>query len=452
MNTAHDPAETRRFALEVVQRLRAAGFESLWAGGCVRDQLLGREPKDYDVATNATPLEVRHVFGHRHTLPLGAAFGVITVLGRKQACPVEVATFRRDAGYSDGRHPDSVSFSSAEEDALRRDFTINGMFFDPLTERVVDYVGGQRDLADGIVRAIRDPFERFAEDKLRMVRAIRFAATFRFQLEATTREAIRQLAAEIVIVSAERIAAELRRILPHPTRRRAVELLSDVRLLPILVPELANFDPESAPFGDESRDAWNRLLRRLDALQDPTFPVALATLLSAVVPSSAADLSADAELSAASDSSRPAMNELVDTVCRRWRLSNDEMNRVSWILQQAPTILRAHELPWPRVQRVLVADGVAELLMYAESVEAVDKRSPSGVDFCRRRLALPLHELNPAPLLNGRDLQQAGLKPGPLFRQLLESLRDQQLEGRISDKTAALLWINQQTRAESGEG
>ena len=177
------PEEQRRFAVEVVRRLRGAGFEAYWAGGCVRDQLLGRTPKDYDVATNAVPDQVRALFGRRRTLAIGAAFGVIAVIGPQGPGTVEVTTFRRDAPYSDGRHPDSVTFSSAEEDASRRDFTINGLFYDPVEQRVIDFVGGQEDLAQRRLRAIGDARQRFAEDKLRMLRAVRFAATFAFSLD-----------------------------------------------------------------------------------------------------------------------------------------------------------------------------------------------------------------------------------------------------------------------------
>jgi tRNA nucleotidyltransferase/poly(A) polymerase len=188
------PQEQRRFAVEVVRKLRNAGFEAFWAGGCVRDKLLGRTPKDYDVATNATPPQIRELFGRRRTLAIGAAFGVITVIGPKSAGMIEVATFREDAAYSDGRHPDHVTFSSAREDAARRDFTINGLFYDPLDDRVIDFVGGQEDLALRRIRAIGNPRERIAEDKLRLLRAVRFSATFDFALEEGTRAAIREMA------------------------------------------------------------------------------------------------------------------------------------------------------------------------------------------------------------------------------------------------------------------
>ena len=207
-----DPEQQRRFALEVVRQLRTAGFEAYWAGGCVRDELLGRTPKDYDVATNATPPQIRALFGNTRTLPLGAAFGVITVLGPRSAGMIEVATFRQDAEYSDGRHPDHVTFSSAREDAARRDFTINGMFFDPVDGQVIDFVGGQADLRDHLIRAIGSPRLRFGEDKLRMLRAVRFTAAFGFSLDAETAATIREMAHEIPVVSPERIAMEMRRV------------------------------------------------------------------------------------------------------------------------------------------------------------------------------------------------------------------------------------------------
>src|SRR6185369_6621765 len=191
-------------AVDVVRCLRGAGHQSLWAGGCVRDQLMEQLPKDYDVATDAVPQQVREVFGKRRTLEIGAAFGVVTVLGPKGAGQIDVATFRRDASYSDGRHPDAVTFSDAEHDAQRRDFTINGLFFDPLAEQVIDYVGGQRDIEQRVIRAIGDPLARIAEDKLRMLRAVRFAARFDFAIDSDTLAAIRQQARELVIVSAER--------------------------------------------------------------------------------------------------------------------------------------------------------------------------------------------------------------------------------------------------------
>ena len=253
------PSAQRDFALEIVQQLRAAGFEALWAGGCVRDQLLGIEPKDYDVATSATPDEIRDLFGRRRTLAIGASFGVITVLGPRAAGQIEVATFRTDAAYSDGRHPDSVTFTTAENDAARRDFTINGLFFDPVAGEVVDYVGGRDDLERKIIRAIGDPAARIAEDKLRMLRAVRFAATFDFTIDPQTLAAIQHSAAEVTTVSPERIGMEIRRMLVDKSRVVALDLLRDTNLLTHVLPEVAQLEPP----------AWQDTSRVLAALQDP---------------------------------------------------------------------------------------------------------------------------------------------------------------------------------------
>ena len=193
----------REFAVDVVKRLRAAGYESLWAGGCVRDELLGLTPKDYDVATNARPEEVRRLF--RRTVAVGMSFGVVEVLGPRslsEPLQVQVATFRSDVSYSDGRHPDAVVFASAREDALRRDFTINGMFFDPIENRLIDYVGGQEDLRNRVLRAIGDPATRFAEDKLRMLCAVRFTTCFDLHVHPATAEAVKLMAEQITVVSA----------------------------------------------------------------------------------------------------------------------------------------------------------------------------------------------------------------------------------------------------------
>ncbi|MCL6504373.1 MAG: PAS domain-containing protein [Pirellulales bacterium] len=237
MTRTVNPQQQRRFALDIVRRLRAAGFQALWAGGCVRDELLGRHPKDYDVATDARPEQIRQLF--RRTVDVGAAFGVVVVVGPRHAGQIEVATFRRDSPYSDGRHPDHVTYSSAEEDARRRDFTINGLFYDPVEGRVIDYVGGQEDLHRRIVRAIGDPHERFLEDRLRMLRAVRFAACLDFALDTATRDAIIELAPRIVDVSAERISQEMRLILTSAQRVRACQELYAVSLLRAILPEAA---------------------------------------------------------------------------------------------------------------------------------------------------------------------------------------------------------------------
>ena len=270
-----DPVRQREFAVEVVQQLRGAGHIALWAGGCVRDFLLGRTPDDYDVATNARPEQVQEVFGRRRTLVIGASFGVIMVLGPKGARTgqVEVATFRTEGPYHDGRRPQHVSFSTPQEDAQRRDFTINGMFFDPVAEEVHDYVGGQQDLKRGVLRAIGEPLQRFREDKLRMLRAVRLATRFAFALDPATALAVREMSAEILIVSHERIAQELKKMLLNQHRARAIELARDLGLLGVIFPELApvwtGYHHET-PHGNVS-PRWAKTLRMLDLLEQPGF-------------------------------------------------------------------------------------------------------------------------------------------------------------------------------------
>jgi tRNA nucleotidyltransferase/poly(A) polymerase len=409
-----DPKLAREFAVDVVRRLRAAGQQALWAGGCVRDQLMGTLPKDYDVATDASPERVREIFGPRRTLPLGAAFGVISVLGPRGAGQIEVATFRKDAAYSDGRHPDAVTFSDAEHDAQRRDFTINGLFFDPLAEQVIDYVGGQQDLEKRVIRAIGDPLARIAEDKLRMLRAVRFAARFDFALDPPTLNAVRQQAHELVIVSAERVAAELRLILTHANRASGVQLLADANLLEVVLPE--------ATLLLQSCDQWSRCLNILTLLHAPTFPMALAALLR--------------ELQLAQP-----QQDLAQIVFERWKLSTDELAGVSKLLREEPLIRTARGQPWPKLQRVLVAPRIEELLGYCEAVAKTLDGSTADIEFCREKLALPQAQLNPPPLITGDDLKWLGLPPGPAFRPLLEAVRDAQLDGEIATRDEALALV-----------
>lgn len=406
-----DAALSRQFALDVAAKLRAAGHQALWAGGCVRDQLLGKSPKDYDVATDAEPERIREVFGRKRTLAIGAAFGVITVLGPPGAGQIEVATFRRDIGYSDGRRPDAVAFTSAEEDAKRRDFTINGIFFDPVAGQYLDYVGGQEDLQRRIIRAIGNPHERFAEDKLRMLRAVRFAATFDFALDAATLAAIRTHAGDIALVSAERIAAEIKRMLIHENRFAAVILLRDSGLLAELLPELARLITGQPA-------AWDRTLALLRQLRTPTFSMALAALFREVCASEGL--------------------EAVKDALSRWKLANEDSEGALKLLREAPMIREAEVRPWPQVQRLLVAPRAAELVDFSEALAAALEEGIAGVAFCRQKLALPSAALNPQPLVTGEDLKRLGIALGPAYREILETVRDEQLEGRIVSSEEAI--------------
>jgi tRNA nucleotidyltransferase/poly(A) polymerase len=418
--TPLDPQLARQFAVEVVATLRAAGQHALWAGGCVRDHLLGLTPKDYDVATAAPPDRVREIFGRRRTIPVGEAFGVITVLGPRGAGQIEVATFRRDATYSDGRHPDAVTFSSAEEDAQRRDFTINGLFFDPLAEQVIDYVGGQSDLREGVIRAIGDAQLRFEEDKLRMLRGVRFAATFDFRIDPATLTAIRTQARELTIVSAERIAGEMRRMLTLPRRAQALRLLREAWLLDIVLPESAKLvDPRRTDDAGIAPE-WETTLRLLGQGSPPSFVTALAMVLRGLRP---------AEIPA---------REFAAAIAHRWRLANDERDDVAWLLEQEELVCHADQRPWPTVQRVLAAHRCEALLDFADRVARDQPSWQAGIAFCRGQIARPEADWNPPPLITGAELIEIGLRPGPLFREILDRVRDAQLDRLVTSHAEAI--------------
>jgi poly(A) polymerase len=438
----------RDFAIDVVRRLRAAGYEALWAGGCVRDELLGLVPKDYDVATNARPEEVRQLF--RRTVAVGVSFGVIEVLGPPTAAgplKVQVATFRADVSYSDGRHPDAVVFSSAREDALRRDFTINGMFFDPLEGKLLDYVGGQEDLRARVLRAIGDPATRFAEDKLRLLRAVRIATRFGLALDPATAAALQAMADQIRVVSAERIAEELRRLLVDPQRARGVRLLDETGLAAALLPELLPMKglpqgPPAAPTGD----LWDHVLRVLDLLGPaPSFPLALAALLH--------DVGKPRTVGRTPDRYTFYYHEhvgrrLAAEIGLRLKLSNAERERVEWLVEKHQFLCDVWQMRTSKLKVTLAHPGIRELLALHRADALASGRSTAHVDYCERLLQeWSQADLNPPPLVTGHDLVRHGLEPGPLFKRLLDAVREAQLEGTVTTPKQALELVDR-LRAE----
>ena len=398
----------REFATQVAEKLQAAGFQGLWAGGCVRDELLGKTPTDYDVATDATPQQVRDLFGHQRTIPIGAAFGVITVIGPKSAGQIEVATFRRDLEYSDGRRPDSIEFTDAQEDAARRDFTINGMFFDPVQQELLDYVDGRADLDYRIVRAIGDPHERIREDKLRLLRAVRFASTFGFDLDPKTRDAVIQHAPEIGTVSAERIGSEMRRMLIHPNRAAAVQLLADCQMLSGILLEGDRLHRNRANW--RTRQSW---LEQLGP--DGQFTQAAAIWLSPLL-----------------------KDQGILPTSERWKLSNAEQRTILWIEEHLLAFSRAHLMPWSELQPILI-DRDAVVAWQVARIEFGEHHP--GIQASYKKLQLPSEQLNPVPLLGGDDLIALGIPPGPIFSRLLKRARAAQLDGEINDRQEALRWI-----------
>jgi poly(A) polymerase len=408
----------RDFAVEVVRRLQGAGFRALWAGGCVRDFLRGRVPKDYDVATDARPDAVRDLFGRRRTLAVGASFGVIVVVGTKQSGNIEVATFRTEGPYADGRRPDHVDFSTPEEDAQRRDFTINGMFYDPIAEQVHDYVGGEADLAAGIVRAIGKPADRMSEDKLRLLRAVRFAATMDFALDPKTAEAVRLQAHEIRIVSAERITQELQKMLVDPHRRRAMDLARELGLLAEIVPELAPVI--SSTTAAETPPEWAATLRRLQLLNEPAFELAAAALLLAV-PNSAAAATA---------------------ICKRLRMSNDETEAITWLLLHVAEVYASKTKSLAQLKRLLAHANALNVVELARVDALARDGDLSCVMHCEEMLRqTPRERLDPPPLVTGDDLIALGLEPGRFFGQILDAVRDEQLNEKLTTKDEAMAFV-----------
>jgi len=408
----------RKFALEVVERLVAAGYQALWAGGCVRDYLMGHAPEDFDVATNAVPEQVRQVFGKGRTFAVGESFGVIVVLGPgKQYGQVEVATFRQDSLTSDGRRPDSVQFCSAKEDAQRRDLTINGLFYDPLTDQVLDYVGGRDDLKKKIIRAIGDPVARMQEDKLRMLRCIRFTSRFQFQLERQTAEAIRKLAAQIKVVSKERIAQEMRKILADKNRVFALKLIDSLGLLRILFPELEPFWNHSA-----FRSAT---FRYFDQLQLQDDQLAFALLLR--------EMNSPAEQT--NFSRKPSA---VKKFCKALKLSNQETDCIDWLVEHQTALSQASQLPLHQLKPLLSGEYRLQLLELTRLHATVAHHPCDDYEFCLRYLEqTPKENLNPPPLLTGDDLIQAGMKPGRKFSELLNKVRHAQLDEQIHTQQEA---------------
>jgi poly(A) polymerase len=423
----------REFAVDVVRRLQGAGFRALWNGGCVRDLLMGRVPKDYDVATDARPDAVRNLFGQRRTLAVGASFGVIIVLGSKEAGNIEVATFRTEGPYLDGRRPEHVDFAGPEDDARRRDFTINGMFYDPLSEQVHDYVGGEKDLAAGVVRAIGRPSDRMAEDKLRMLRAVRFAATLEFQLDGPTADAVRAMAPEIHVVSAERIAQELKRMLVDPHRRRAMELARDTQLLLEILPELGpTLDDASHPGEGGAKSPWEISLRRLRLLQEPRFELAAAALLASVP-----------EIGGSPSAGRKEPR-VARGVCKRLRLSNQETDSIEWLLTHLSDVFASATKSLAQLKRMLSHPDARDLLALARADRLAAESDLSGVMHCEELLQrTPPERLDPLPFVTGDDLIARGLRPGKRIREILDTIREAQLNEELTDKEEAFRLADQ---------
>lgn len=426
-------------ARSIIDRLRAHGHRAVFAGGVVRDRLLGLEdPRgDYDVATSARPEDVQRLFSR--TAAVGAQFGVILVLDGDVS--IEVATFRADDAYVDGRHPVGVRFTTPEEDAARRDFTINGMFLDPASGEVLDFVGGRRDIEARVVRAIGDPRRRFAEDRLRLLRAVRFAARLDFSIEPETAAAIREMAPAIHEVSLERIGDEIVKLLTEGAARRGFELYSELDLLREVLPEIEamkgveqgkDFHPEGDVFTHTMI-----ALGHLDRSPMRGETLALGVLLHDVAKRECAARRDDGRITFYGHCERGAEQAL--DVCRRLRRSNAVAERASWLVRDHLRLLSAPEMRLSTLKKFLREEGIDELLELCRIDASASNGNLFHYELCRRRMAeLAVEELKPAPLLTGRDLIDLGHRPGPAFKGMLEAVEDAQLEGEITTREQAI--------------
>jgi poly(A) polymerase len=450
------PLTERKFdeAMRVVATLRTAGHQAYLAGGCVRDLLLGREPADYDVATSATPDVVLDMF--QRTFAVGAKFGVVLVAPEDTGFVTEVATFRSDGAYSDGRRPDAVRYSkSAEEDVQRRDFTINGLLLDPMRDggvlgdrevlraAVLDYVGGVRDLDAGVVRAIGRAEPRFEEDHLRMLRAVRFAARFGFELETGTLNAIRFLAAKVSGVSRERVRDELTKMLTEGQARRAFELLDVAGLLKEVLPEIARMKgvEQPAQFHPEG-DVWIHTLMLLEQLEPGcSETLAWGALLH--------DVGKPPTFRRATDRIRfdghvEVGVTMAAEICRRLRFSNEETRQILALVQNHMRFMDTGRMKESTLKRFLRLPQFDEHL----ALHKMDCVAGSGFlenwEFMREKMrTLPLETVRPQPLITGRELIAAGYQPGPKFKEMLREVEDAQLEGRISTADEAMQLVRE---------
>ena len=444
----------REFATSIVQKLRQRGFQAYLVGGCVRDLLLGREPKDYDVATDATPKQVMEIFPQ--TYAVGVQFGVVLVPapeadparisdeGSAKSSAVEVATFRSDIGYSDGRHPDEVRFSKTpQEDVARRDFTINGMLLDPVSGEVLDFVGGRKDLAAGIIRTIGDPEKRFGEDKLRMLRAVRFAARFDYQIEPATFAAIRDLAQQIRVVSRERVREELTRMLTEGHARRAFLLLDESGLLGQVLPEISAMKgveqpPEFHPEGD----VFVHTLLLLDNLPQPC-PMTLAwgALLHDVGKPPTFRVAERIRF----DGHVEVGVKMAEEICARLRFSNDETEQILALVDNHMRFGQATRMKESTLKKFIRMPRFDEHLALHRADCLASHRNLATYEFVRQKKEeIPPEKMRPEPLVTGDDLIAEGHVPGPKFREILTAVEDEQLEGRLGSRAAALEFVRRE--------
>lgn len=433
--------DSRELANRICRTLREKGHQAYLVGGCVRDLLLGREPADYDVATDATPDQVQRIFPR--SLTVGAQFGVVVVAD--DSAQVEVATFRSDLGYSDGRHPDRVQYSQRpQDDVQRRDFTINALLLDPETNEVLDFVGGRQDLRAGLIRAIGDAKHRLEEDKLRMMRAVRFAARFHYAIDSGTFGAIQALAPQILQVSAERLRDELTKMLTEGAACQAFQLLDDTGLLPFVLPEIARMKGvEQPPQFHPEGDVWTHTLLMLEGLQPACSPtLAWGVLLHDVgkPPTFRPPSGPDGRIRF--DEHVEVGTQMAIEICRRLRFSNEDTDQVAALVANHLRFKDVLQMRPSTLKRFVRLNRFEEHL----ELHRLDCSSSHGhlenYDFMRRFLAETApEEVRPARVLTGEDLKTLGFRPGPAFKEILDAVEDAQLNGKIRNRDDAVAFV-----------
>jgi len=423
-------------AKKIVETLRAKGHEAYFVGGCVRDRVMKVVPKDYDIATDARAEEVMKTF--KRTIPVGAKFGVVIVV--QDGTNFEVATFRKDGEYLDSRHPVAVHFSDAREDVLRRDFTINGLLYDPAKRRVIDHVDGVKDIRKKVIRTIGDPYKRFSEDKLRLIRAVRFSARFKFKIEKKTFQAIKKLAPQILDVSAERIREELVKIFTGKNAGYGLELLRQSGLLEAVLPEITKMvGVEQPPQFHPEGDVYTHTKMMFDDMKEPSTELAFAVLLH--------DVGKPRTFRRAErirfDGHTNVGARMADAILRRLKFSNDLRNAVVTAVFNHLKFMDVKKMRVNRLKRFLKEPTFPMELELHRLDCLASHRMLDNYRFCKRKLKEYSKEedLRPKPLITGNDLIALGFTPGPLFKKILTAVEDGQLENKLKAKNEAIEFV-----------
>ena len=429
----------RESATELARRLRDAGHVALFAGGCVRDGLLGIEPKDFDIATSATPSQVLRLFPGANEV--GAHFGVVIVRHHHHA--TEIATFRTDGSYHDGRRPESVTFSTPAEDAARRDFTINALFEDPFSGEIIDHVGGLADLHSGLLRTVGDPTQRFTEDALRLLRAVRFATRLGFEIHPETRAAIDSLAPTLSRISIERIRDEFSRILTGPRRGQGFTLLTESGLIDTFIPEIRDLiGCDQPPQWHPEGDVFTHTRIMLDLL-DPDAPLALclAVLLHDIAKPPTRSIDETGRIRFNGHDALGA--EMTSGILRRLKYPNHIVEDATFMVSRHMQFMHVQDMRVARVKQFMAAPTFP-LEMELHRVDCASSNGfTDNYDFLRtKQQEFASEPIIPPPLISGRDLIARGLTPGPAFREILDAAQTDQLEGRLSTREDALAWLD----------